>query len=269
MKNLPGSDWHAKLEALRDWQESRETTIATPETPLAVPELVQISGLQAQVKARPSLQAALKEECEARGIARLYHFTFATNVRRIFTKGIIPRADQHLQSVEEARVADPLRRDQFLDGSCISVGFPAYRMFYRRMLEHPNEEWVVLELSPAVLWTVPCAFFSTNASAACYTRVDRERRRTVEAFTEMFAAAASGRARASLPIEAWMPTDPQAEVIAFGTVRAHHIGAVHCRNEATLRKLRDRLPPKHHHLLTLNEYVFGPRADHASWRHAG
>jgi ssDNA thymidine ADP-ribosyltransferase, DarT len=216
-----------------------------------------------------SFQERLEEECKARGIERLYHFTFAKNVRRIFTMGLIPRAHQHAHLVEEARVADPERRDPFLDGSCISVGFPAYRMFYRRMREHPEEDWVVLELGPEVMWTVHCAFFSTNASAACYSVVDKTKRRSVEAFAEMFADVARGRSRASLPIEAWMPTDPQAEVIAFGTVHTHHFRAVHFRSEAALQSVRSRLRPKHHHLLCVNAYPFGPRADHASWRDAG
>jgi hypothetical protein len=53
--------------------------------------------------------------------------------------------------------------------------------------------------------------------------------------------------------------------MVFDTIEPHHISAICCESPSDAEALRNGLPPKHRHLVTINSYLFRPREDHAYW----
>ena len=67
------------------------------------------------------------------------------------------------------------------------VSFPNYRMFYKYRCEDTNAQWVVLGLSPKILWEKDCAFCNNNAASSSIAITDINTKKNLDSLKDMFA----------------------------------------------------------------------------------
>lgn len=159
---------------------------------------------------------AIREAAKAREIPFLAHFTRTLNLPSIFQHGLVPRAS--LDDLQlEAQTNDEYRLDGQLGANCLSVAFPNALMLWKLRQENPGTNWVVLILSPSILWEMPCAFCPHNAAANEVTCQPIGRFQTAEALNAMFDPLPNIN-REGQKLKNYDPTDVQAEVLAFGTI---------------------------------------------------
>jgi len=214
----------------------------------------------------------LRERVSARGVTALRHFTRAANLAAILREGIRPRAELPRHSVA---ANDRLRTDDAMDAVCLSVSFPNYRVFHAFRERDPGELWVVLGITASVLSAHPCAFNPTNAGSRACSRVSWTDRATPAAFDRMFAEVADWAParieRASLRLPSHFTTDPQAEVLLFGTVPPESIFSVAFETSADRRAWETSEPAlasSWGKQVTVDTALFRPRADHRAWSQA-
>lgn len=190
---------------------------------------------QTHVPKKLSQGTELRTLAEGLDIPHLVHFTRCDNLPSILSQG--------LHSVESSRASglspirnDQLRLDQQLNGISLSITFPNYLMFYKYRQLNDDVDWVVLLLSPKILWEQQCGFFKHNAADARMLNQPRKKVSTAAALLEMFETCDGQR-------DAWLrrfdPTDPQAEVMVYDTIEPRHIQTIAFETKAA----RDRWKP--------------------------
>lgn len=210
-------------------------------------------------------EVELRQYAESLGITALYHFTQMRNLASILQHGILPR-----KVLEERGLPfyfnDDVRTDQHPDATCLSISFPNYRMLYSRRCENPNIPWVIIELPPNLLWSERCAFCEANASHTLVSAKTLHERSEARALSRLFQPRVIGGAR-SPRIPANYPTDPQAEVLLFGTIPPAAIRCLHFETRLVLDVCFDVLsdskirPPK----MAATAPLFNPRVDWEDW----
>ena len=138
-------------------------------------------------------------------------------------------------------------------------------MFYRLRNSHA-EEWVVLSIAPAVLWELDCAFCVENAASSNVTRISIDERKKFASFQKIFDDCPA-RKRAELGIPDHYPTNPQAEVLAFGQIPPSMIIDVnfhdaHCKDKWQKNRLPTASTPK----LVVKPDYFSARCDYRHWQ---
>jgi len=208
---------------------------------------------------------AIRRTCEKHQLRAVFHFTRLSNLESILQVGILSRAAlERLSPSAQPQYNDGLRLDGQKDAVCLSIGYPNYRLFYRYR-QQTSDEWVVLRLAVSMLWKLDCAFCTENAASRAVTSVPISQRRAASALEAMFADNQSIR-RADLGIPCCYPTNPQAEVLAFETVRPEFIEEVYFEHRkapqtwAGAREGALATPT-----LTADEYHFRGRQDWLSW----
>ena len=199
---------------------------------------------------------------QARNIRSLVHFTRIENLESILQHGIIPRA--HLAG--DFVFNDEHRFDGFLEASSLSISFPNYKLLYTHQCHNPGKNWVVIGIRPEVMLELPCLYFHSNA-ARTDIRKDEEslikRMGIIGLKTMFYDDHPAGRC---LCEENWT-TDPQAEVMAFGTIDPKYF----------MRVVFKHADPRSHTLLRsrfpgLGQFTggsfFNPRADWQRWTSA-
>lgn len=204
----------------------------------------------------------MKRILKQKQIDTLYHFTRAENLENIFRYGIIPRESLD-QSEIKSSYNDEYRYDGCLDAVCTSIEFPNYKMFYKLRKENPETDWVVLKLDATILCDFECAYCWTNAGDASIYNVPVEKRMGINAFLELFDDREGYPKREDLHINDRYPTNPQAEVLVFGTISMDYIGAIYFENDEDRQKYLDLIPDD----ISVKIYpkVFGPRDDWKAW----
>lgn len=197
-----------------------------------------------------------------RAINHIWHFTRLANLGAILNHGIIPRMhlDRHATQV---RFNDPHRLDGQRGASCFSIGHPNYKMFYSLRMQEPEEKWVVVACRASVLWLKDCAFCHENAASNSVTCIPIEARRGVQAFERMFDPVEGKPSRAAIALPDYCPTNPQAEVLVFGTVEPEFIVGAVCQDTVTVDELTARHPQFR---FIYHRAHFSPRSDYAYWR---
>lgn len=175
---------------------------------------------------RSTYRGDIQSVAEDRGVHCLLHFTQSSNLPGILQHGLLPRT--RLAGPEYAALASAQHR---LDGTdeaiSVSISRLSERVFSSKRYKNPHSDWVVLVLSPAILWTHNCRFCWRNA-ATKEIRDHRGWRGGPWAFAEMFA----GSVQAREGLARFSPTDPEAEVQVLDPIAAEHIlGAVVYRLE--------------------------------------
>lgn len=160
-------------------------------------------------------------QVEKRGIQRLTHFTRIENLRSILINGIQSRA---VLGNAEYQANDQFRMDRRWNASCISISFPNYSLFYKMRENAPGSQWVVLSLDPRLLWELECGFTKYNAAKSEMAEIPEWELKTPEAFDSLFFDA---EYRIEEDIPDHLPTNPQAEVLAFQTVPPEYITEIH------------------------------------------
>ena len=137
-------------------------------------------------------------------------------------------------------VNDGLRLDEKQHGSCFSISFPNWQMFYKYR-QQQNTDWVVICISAQVLIDKEenCAFYQTNAACESMTSLPLESVQGYAALERMFATCNQERQYFLLPKDT---TDPQAEVMIFDVVEVDYIVAVVFSAEASKQRYTQLFP---------------------------
>ena len=173
---------------------------------------------------------------ESRAIQHLVHFTQAENLPSIFREGLV--------SVEEARARgmnvrtnDADRYDGYLNAISLSVSFPNAPMFYKIRKLHPETDWAILLIDPAVLFEKRCGFCQFNAADKRIPKQSEDALVEAEVLAGMFDR--SIRSKDSEFLRPCDPTDPQAEVLVFEPIELERIRKVVFFDEEVLRCYED------------------------------
>ena len=199
-------------------------------------------------------RAALME----RDIKSIYHFTRLENLPSILANGIRPVSQLRDEGVIFHHNDDE-RHDGHRDASCFSIGFPNYRMFYTCQQRHPNSKWVILVVTSQVLDDKDCMYFYTNAANRCFREIDRATLRGAEALNRLYGNLDYRQRPADLNPK--HTTDPQAEVMIFGTVEPDYISMILCKEE-DIKEVEASSGAKK---VSSNNYFFKPRSDYEAW----
>lgn len=178
-----------------------------------------------------------------REIPCLVHFTRAANLPDILRHGIVPIADAHSFGLSPL-INDQLRLDRCRDASSLSIGFPNSLMFYKYRCQKNDNDWVVLELDPAVLWSKPALFCSQNAALHTMREQSREQRASVDALRGMYAEVVGKHERQHQLLRRYDPTDVQAEVLVVDVIEPQFIQRAVFNHPA----VRNRYLNPHSHL---------------------
>lgn len=169
----------------------------------------------------------IKSIADDRDVRLLLHFTQAANLLGIVKHGLLSRRKlAELESLDYY-VSDQYRLDESEDAVSISISRFNEDMFASKRYKSGHSDWIVLALSPDILWTHNCRFCWRNA-AKKEIKDHRGWRCGPWAFAEMFAGSnevRSGLARC-------YPSDPEAEVQVLEPIASEYIlGAIVDRPE--------------------------------------
>lgn len=200
---------------------------------------------------------------EQRQIDRLYHFTQAENLSNIFNYGLLPREILENEEIHSC-FNDDYRFDNCLNAVCMSIEFPNYKMFYKLRKDNPDIDWAVLRLDAQILCDYPCAFCWTNAGDSTMYNVPLRERMGTRAFLGLFENRPFYPQREELNISDWYPTNPQAEVLVFGTIPIEYIQNVYFQNRQIFDRYKNDIPDCID--ASVNPTVFSYRNDWEFWK---
>ncbi|WP_185982591.1 DarT ssDNA thymidine ADP-ribosyltransferase family protein [Aureimonas mangrovi] len=160
----------------------------------------------------------------AREIEQLVHFTRFENLRSIMEHGLLPVSQIENWSIQAIR--NDLQRIDGRDGISVSISHPNHRMFYKYREAQKGSEWVVLLLSPSLLWTKSCAFFPRNAADHRMRLLNIDDLQSLTAFEAMFSSIEGLPSRDEQNLHSCDPTDPQAEVMFLEPISPEYINKV-------------------------------------------
>lgn len=228
---------------------------SVPAGPVAEPVVGPVRGQVAGSRAEE-----LQRIVAARGIRSLLHFTRLENLEAILTLGLHPRASLTRSGVPFTW-NDDLRLDGRLHATSVSVSWPNYRMLYAYRQSSPATQWVILRLSPELLYETDCGFSPVNAASHTMRGLRDDDLKSHVALEGMFAQVGTQRRAAHLPVR--FPTDPQAEVLVFGHIRPEHIVALHFQAGSLLTpQTRALLDGRQ---VVRNSEYYTPRTDYRNW----
>ena len=197
-----------------------------------------------------------------RAINHIWHFTRVENLASILAEGIVPRSELD-QRAQAPLVNDAYRFDRQREASCFSIGHPNYKMFYSLRMQHPGSRWAVVACHSRVLWLKDCAFCHENAASNSVTAIPIDQRKGENAFERMFSEIDGKPTRAALRLTEDCPTNPQAEVLVFGTVEPVFIVGAVCADATTVGQLSVQHP---NFQFVYHRGHFMPRGDYAHWQ---
>lgn len=182
-----------------------------------------------------------------KNIVAIYHFTHKSNLESILEYGILTRTNLNKMNIRYA-FNDQMRLDGVLESISLSFSHPNFKMFYKYRKQTNDEDWVVLKISPALLYGIEqnisngivdfnylnkAIFCHTNAASSKIRNAPIEERMTCNAFLEMFES----------PIGRSLPTytyDNQAEILYLGDIPVDFIEEIHTNyQDESLNWVRD------------------------------
>lgn len=198
-------------------------------------------------------------------IEEFVHFTNERNLLSILKRGVLSR-----KTLQENGIAfeynDELRLDCMTEAISLSVTSPNYRMFYKyRMKKAVN--WVVIAFDAQKLLRYNCSFYRTNAGSVDSHQFEKEDRRDLKSFEEMFSDWDPYHSRYDMGLGNNEPTDPQAEILVFDAIQISCISRIVFQNENQLKTYSP-------YLVNLGligvcgNYFFSPRRDYRYWNKA-
>jgi hypothetical protein len=207
----------------------------------------------------------IKAEVQKRGIQHVLHFTKIENLLSITQNGLIPRANLDTHNIAY-RHNDEIRVDRCENASCLSISFPNYKMFYSYRMHDPAQEWVVISLSPRLLWEKDCAFCYSNAASSEISSIPVSERKRPEAFLKMFDDFDSYPKRSELKIQDCHTTNPQAEVLVFEVIEPNYFQGMFFQNQKTIEALQQNMGPLNKLPFRCGGKAFAPRGDYEYWK---
>jgi len=247
-RDLPSSN-NAIVEQLNNLQpqSSNKDVAVTPPSKVFSPKIL-----------RPEYADFLDE----RGVKYLVHFTGADNLASIFKHGIVPRFEHKILGLNSI-YNDSQRLDGHLDATSFTFSFPNYKFLFSLRNKFPERDFAALFVDAKVVCELRAAFYSTNAASFSVTRsLSHE---SIDALKLMFEDPHCGMpSRHELSIPNFCTTDPQAEVLVYGTIPAKYIKVVCFSNEHTLKRYISSISSE---VSAISDYrVFGPRRDAKFWQ---
>lgn len=206
---------------------------------------------------------AIKNYIEEYNITKLYHFTRVENLASILQNGIIP-----IQQLKNSGVSyfnnDKMRLDRCQNANCVSIGFPNYKMFYKLRQQDVNADWVVLELDASILYNFVCAFCRSNAARYDIAAQSLNKRIGLAALDAMFDE--QEHKRSNIPY--YYPTDPQAEVLVFGSIPPEYIEKIYIENYSVYAEYIKNIRVRKNYVAacSVNKKLFSPRFDYRDWQ---
>lgn len=216
---------------------------------------------------------------EIRGIAKdrninfLCHFTRIENLISILSNGLRSRFQLRRAGIEFCPT-DLNRIDGHQNTVSLSVSFPNYRMFYSKRDFFWKSEgmisarWVVLLLEADLLWELDCVFCQQNAAHSSVRDVPLEKRRRPQEF-ESFFYDFEEVCRLDLGIPRNYPTNPQAEVLAFGEVPMSYLREIHFFDTNAWENWPYKACTPNKAKVVCSDYYFNPREDYKVWQRLG
>ena len=246
--------------------EQAEAHRRLKETSLRTLRTVRINRLKiAMLEKQRKDGEAIRQLIAERGIKSLFHFTRIENLPGILTSGIIPRKS----ITAEISYNDDERLDGFIEASCISVGFPNYKMLYAKRMENPGINWVIFAISPEILTEYPCLFYPSNAAKERFrTKNDTELKvhMGLSGLTSMFSDNPPV-SRDNLGLSLALTTDPQAEVLVFDSINPRAFDKIFISSsDAEAVRLVQELQPSVP--LSFGGPLFSARHDYQFWQNA-
>ena len=150
-----------------------------------------------------------------------------------------------------------MRLDGHIDTISLSISFPNYKMFYKYRMTTSTRGWVVIALSPSILWEYECAFCKYNAADSRISKLPKDYLNSIKSLKEMFAENNEDKGvRTANRLKEFDPTDPQAEVLVFSNIPIEKIISINFYD----KKLQSEFSEKHPNILsTYNKEHFDTR----------
>lgn len=174
------------------------------------------------------------DEKQRKNIKHLYHFTHINNLKSILQHGFLTRNNLD-NNVMEYSFNDSLRLDGVTDSISLSISHPNYKMFYKyRKLTNDND-WVVISISPQILYGKQgfiskniksfnylnkAIFCKKNAATNEMRNLSIPERKTCEAFLDMF------KSTTDRNLDTYT-YDNQAEILYQGNIPVDFIDEIH------------------------------------------
>lgn len=215
----------------------------------------------------------MKTVVKEREIDIVWHFTKLENLHGILKYGLVPRERFENLLISNPEVTDIISRlvkfnDEFrFDGcknaNCCSIGHPNYKMFYSLRRSDLNQEWVVIAINPKILWERDCAFCVENAASSNVTNLSIAQRKGRAAFNKMFHDIQGKPTREELGISSDFPTNPQAEILVFDTIKPGDILGIVFQTEIKKEEYLKQYP---NFDIICHSLPFKPRKDYRHWQ---
>ena len=199
-------------------------------------------------------------EIRRRNIPNLLHFTRAENLPSILKYGLKSVAALKKHQIDYIH-NDASRYDGHIEAISLSIAHPNEKMFFKYRMSKPEQEWVVLVLNPDVLSSTNAAFCRCNAADVRMSRLPLPMRMTACAFSEMFEFPEDLPARMAAKLHPFEPSDVQAEVLVFDTLRPRMITGIVFSNAKTLDRYQSLLGDRQISVHTKHSGYFGLRSD--------
>lgn len=124
----------------------------------------------------------------------------------------------------------------------MSIEFPNYKMFYTLRQSNPDIDWAVLKLDAYILCYFNCAYCWTNAANYEISKIPIEERKEPDAFLGLFGNQPNYPRRDELNIPDNYPTNPQADVLVFGTIPIKYINSVYFEKLSVCNEYKAVIP---------------------------
>lgn len=204
--------------------------------------------------------ATIEQECTARNIDRLFHFTPVEHLDSILKHGLLtPRICAALSVVYKAN--DDARYDG-QDAICLSIEWPNWSLFWSFRQRDTSRHWAILQLKHSLLWDKRVCFNMTNAADNSMNSLSFQARQGVVKFVELFDDYGLKK-RADLNIPVHQTTNPQAEVLCIDNIESTYITDVHLLDVDLYRRYQKTYPGKH---VTYGSQYFKYRDDWKHWK---
>ncbi len=195
--------------------------------------------------------SAIQVAINARKIEQCFHFTRIENIKNIMSYGLLSRRKLRSMNIH-TYYNDYNRYDNVLDGICISISWPNYKMLYSLMMKNPEYRWVIIEISPKILYEKKCLFNETNAAKKRCSSINRRDRQGISAFTKLFYNGDVSK----------YPIDPQAEVLCLNDIELSYFNRFYVQDYKSLMAI-ERYSSRV--AVEFNQCFFAPRFDYKEW----
>lgn len=227
-------------------------TTATPD-PMALGRI-----LTSKRDRRELLADELEVAAKKRGIRQLVHFTYAANLESVLAHGLCSVTEARLFGFNP-KVNDKQRLDGHPWSISLSIASPNHKMFYKYRMLGEHEDWVVLLINRAVLWKKDCAFYPRNAADHRMRELPSAGQKTMLAFESMYESLEGVPSREAQHLNAFDPTDSQAEVLVFDRIEPGMIEGVAFDNAALRARSGHLLGTREARIYPKGRGLFGAR----------